>query len=265
MVDIEWLRVEPGTIWVGDDRGALLHAGNGPRHQIHIAEPFEISAAPVTFAQWAELTGQRVAGEDSDDPINRLTPLMVDAGLTPLEDLRTPSEAEWTLASDQGCIAPGGLEVELLADRPPRSGYWGAPCDGSPWLPPIRAGGVSDHSAHTTRVWRGESTVRGATPRGVSRPQMGFRLVRAPEREALPRLPRAPNRNALLAREAGFALVLGILPSFTWAFFNASSRYISESWVNIAVGGIFFSLMTALLWRPRTPKFEIDGDRMRRV
>jgi hypothetical protein len=61
------------------------------------------------------------------------------------------------------------------------------------------------------------------------------------------------------------ATLIGVLPSFTYAWFNASERYLSESWLNIAVGGIFFSLMTAFVWRPRTPSYvETDG-RMRRV
>ena len=41
---IEWVQVQPGTAWLGDDRGALMHAGNGPRHQIKIENAFEISS-----------------------------------------------------------------------------------------------------------------------------------------------------------------------------------------------------------------------------
>ena len=164
----------------------------------------------------------------------------------------------------QGAIGPGSVEVEVLSDRPLRSGYWGAPCDGRPWVPSVRAGGVSDHTAHTTRVWKGSGTMRGATPRGVSRPQMGFRLVRSTKYEGELTMPRAPSQKDLLIRESIIALLIGILPSFTWAYFNASARYLSESWLNIAVGGIFFSLMTALLWRPKTSSFSVQDGKMRR-
>ncbi len=52
----------------------------------------------------------------------------------------------------------------------------------------------------------------------------------------------------------------------TFAWFNASSRYLNDSWLNIAVGGIFFSLMTSFLWRPRLPSYHIDDEgRVRRV
>ena len=74
MSEIEWIRIDSGTAWLGDDRGALMHAGNGPRHEIRIQNEFEISTEPITFAQWKELTGQAVAGENSEDPVNRLTP-----------------------------------------------------------------------------------------------------------------------------------------------------------------------------------------------
>ena len=266
MSEIQWIQVHPGTAWLGDDRGALLHAGNGPRHQIKIDCEFEISSEPITFAQWKSLTGNAVAGQDSDQPLNRLTPLMIEAGLSGTNgNLRPPSEAEWALAVTQGAIDRGTVEVEVLSDRPPRSGYWGAPCDGRPWLPPVRAGGISDHTAHVTRIWQSERTVRGATPRGVSRQKMGFRLVRFAEYGGDLKMPNAPQKSTLILRETVIALIIGILPSFTWAFFNASREYLASSWLNIAFGGIFFSLMTAMIWRPKTASFHIEDGQMRRI
>ena len=191
---------------------------------------------------------------------------MIEAGLAGTNgNLRPPSEAEWALAETQGIIDRGSVEIEVLSDRPPRSGYWGAPCDGRPWLPPVRAGGVSDHTAHVTRIWQSERTVRGATPRGVSRQKMGFRLVRFAEYEGDLKMPNAPQKSTLILRETIIALIIGILPSFTWAFFNASREYLASSWLNIAFGGIFFSLMTAMIWRPKTASFHIEEDQMRRI
>ena len=103
---------------------------------------------------------------------------MIEAGLIGIKgNPHPPSEAEWALAAKQGAIGLGGVQVEVLSDRPPRSGYWGAPCDGRPWVPSVRAGGDSDPTAHTTRVWKGTGTMRGVILWGVSRLQMGFRLV----------------------------------------------------------------------------------------
>ncbi|MEE2758421.1 MAG: hypothetical protein VYA86_00355 [Candidatus Thermoplasmatota archaeon] len=261
MSEIRWVQIHPGTAWLGDDRGALMHAGNSPRHQIKISSAFEISSEPITFAQWKSLTGNATAGQDSDLPLNRLTPLMIEAGLIGTDgNLRPPSEAEWALADAQGAIGRGPVQVEVLSDRPPRSGYWGAPCDGRPWLPPVRAGGISDHTAHVTRIWQSEGTVRGTTPRGVSRQKMGFRLVRFAEYNGDLKMPNAPQKSSIILREALIALLIGIIPSFIWAYFNASSEYISSSWLNIAFGGVFFSLMTALVWRPKTPCFHVAED-----
>ncbi len=266
MSEIQWIEVQPGTAWLGDNRGALMHAGNGPRHQIKIESSFEISSEPITFAQWKSLTGNAIAGIDSNEPLNRLTPLMIEAALIGTDGyLRPPSEAEWSLAATQGAIKQGSVEIEVLSDRPPRSGYWGAPCDGRPWTPPVRAGGVSDHTAHVTRIWQNKSTVRGATPRGVSRQKMGFRLVRFAEHKEGLKMPIAPQKSNLILREALIALLIGIIPSFTWAFFNASPEYISSSWLNIVFGGVFFSLMTALIWRPKTPSFHAEDGQMRPI
>ena len=260
MDSIEWVKVDPGRVWIGDNRGSLMHVANGPHHEIKIEFEFEISSEIITFSQWAKLTGQPAAGNTSDETLNRLTPLMVEGGLVGLDAIRLPSEAEWALADAQGLITRGDIEVELLADRPPRGGYWGAPCDGRPWTPPMKVGGLPDSSAHITRVWRKEHTLRGATPRNVSRPQMGFRLVRVSKdayKEEPQRLPTFPRKSELLVRESIIAFLIGIIPSFTWAWFNASRSYLSESWLNIAVGGIFFSLMTAFIWRPKTPSYRI--------
>jgi len=263
--EIEWITINPGSTWLGDNRGALMHAANGPRHEIQIKSKFEISSEPITFAQWKTLTGQAVAGKNSNSPVNRLTPLMIEAGLVGVTgDPRPPSEAEWALAAEQGAISPGEVQVEVLSDRPPRSGYWGAPCDGRPWTPLIRAGGISDHTAHTTRVWKDSDTMRGATPRGVSRPQMGFRLVRIFNSTKELNMPKVPPKKELIIRESIMTFFIGILPSFTWAYFNASPGYISDSWLNIAVGGIFFSIMSAFLWRPKTPSYSIQDGKLKR-
>ena len=260
MTEIEWLPIQAGRVTIGDSRGALMFVNNGPLHQINIVTDFEISSTPITYAQWATLTGQPAAGNKSDEQMNCLTPLMIESALNSFENIRLPSEGEWALAAEQSVILKGDFQVELLADRPPRGGYWGAPCDGRPWSSQRSSGGIGDHSAHVTRVWANDDTVRGATPRGVTRQQMGFRLVRFSNEAYMgdpPRLPNAPPKSELLMRESIIALLIGILPSFTWAWFNASRSYLVDSWLNIAVGGIFFSLMTAFLWRPRTPSYRI--------
>ena len=92
---------------------------------------------------------------------------------------------------------------------------------------------------------------------------MGFRLVKGAQYDGGLKMPVAPRKSSLIMREVVIALLIGIIPSFTWAYFNASPDYISTSWLNIAFGGIFFSLMTALIWRPKTPSFHVENGKMR--
>ena len=58
MSEIEWIKVSPDTAWLGDERGALMHVANGPRHEIRIETEFEISSEPITFEQLKKITGQ---------------------------------------------------------------------------------------------------------------------------------------------------------------------------------------------------------------
>ncbi len=266
--DIEWLAVKPGSVMIGDARGALMHSGSNPQHEVCIEFGFEISSKPITFGQWKKITGSTIAGYESDATLNRLSPLMVEGGLVGSGDLRPPSEAEWSLAEKQGVACKFDVAVELLADRPPKSGYWGAPCDGRPWVAQPKAGGAPIPAAHVTRVWQGRDgvrgTARGTTPREVTRPQMGFRLVRLSEQaystSEPPRMPGPAPTSSLLVREAIIALIIGIIPSFTWAWFNASPGYIFDSWLNLVVGGLFVSALSAFVWRPRSKIWRLNED-----
>jgi len=269
---ITWVAVNSGKVMLGDARGALMHSGNNPQHEVRVELGFEISSKPITYGQWQEITGSVIVGGDSDATLTRLSPLMVEGGVVGAGDMRPPSEAEWALAEKQGVASKMDVTVELLADRPPKSGYWGAPCDGRPWLAQPKAGGAPIPAPHVTRVWQGgegkRGTARGTTPREVTRPQMGFRLVRLSNEAYLspevPRMPGSPPTSSLLIREVVIALIIGIIPSFTWAYFNASPNYITDSWLNLVVGGIFFSALTAFIWRPRTKIWRIsEDDKMR--
>ena len=107
MTDIEWLPIQAGRVTIGDSRGALMYVNNGPLHQINIVTDFEMSSTPITYAQWATLTGQPAAGNKSDEQMNCLTPLMIESGLTSFENIRLPSEGEWALAAEQNVILQG--------------------------------------------------------------------------------------------------------------------------------------------------------------
>ena len=66
------------------------------------------------------------------------------------------------------------------------------------------------------------------------------RVVRRETREPnpmAPRLPIRPPRTAVIREEALIILILGIIPSFLWALFNASPGYIETGWLALSSGG----------------------------
>ena len=70
---------------------------------------------------------------------------------------------------------------------------------------------------------------------------------------------RADNRR-IVFEEIVICTLIGIIPSFVWAHFNASQGYIAEGWLNLILGGVFMGLCTGIFWRPRTPTYlENDG------
>ena len=71
-------------------------------------------------------------------------------------------------------------------------------------------------------------------------------------------LPKNRDISRLLIEEIVISLVFGILPSFIWAYFNASGNYIIEGWLNLTFGGIFIGFFTIIFWRPKTKTYKIN-------
>jgi len=61
----------------------------------------------------------------------------------------------------------------------------------------------------------------------------------------------------LLREESSIILGLGIVPSFVWAYFNASPGYIESGWPGLVLGGILLGLITSIFWRPKTTSYRI--------
>ena len=45
-LDIQWIKVNPGKVFIGSDNRSILFGGIGPRHEIKIDYEFEISSLP---------------------------------------------------------------------------------------------------------------------------------------------------------------------------------------------------------------------------
>tara|TARA_B100001250_G_scaffold48512_1_gene37959 strand:+ start:1992 stop:2672 length:681 start_codon:yes stop_codon:yes gene_type:complete len=216
---IEWEVIEPGKVLLGSDNRTVLFGGIGPKHEVKIDYRFEISKYPVK---------------------NNLSDKLI------LEGCEIASESEWSLAAKQQKIF-GNDETEELSDRVNNS-YWGKICDGRSFVSDNWIFGVG-------RRWE-VGRCKGFQIEKNGNKSEYFRLVRNKivlnESQKTNTLPSSPDKSKLLIEEILICFLAGIIPSFIWAYFNASPKYIYEGWLNLVFGGIFVGFFTILFWRPRT-------------
>ena len=230
---INWVTVEPGSVLVGSDNRSILFGGIGPRHQVSIDYRYRISESPLGFEELSlieENSGMEIA-----------------------------SDSEWELAYSRGLLQGAEGSSEALADS--AQDYWGKPCDGRPF--------VDDGNCPTLiRRWKsGKAQTMTVFPHMGIEGQIsnGARMVvreHSGWSKKPPVIPKKRNHSEVIIEEILICLVVGILPSFVWAFFNASPGYIREGWLNLVLGGLFFSMFTMIFWRPRQPTWYIESDRM---
>ena len=155
------------------------------------------------------------------------------------EEIELASESEWHLAFVNGLIE-GSNEIELLADCS-RGDYWGKFVDG-------RAMFADDWIVRIGKKWNYGSAITHPIPRETIEPDF-VRLVR--------RLPLTRDTTKIIREEVVIAIVLGIIPSFLWAHFNATPGYIETGWPGLVLGGVVLGLLTGLFWRPKTTSYRI--------
>lgn len=231
---ISWAEVAPGSVLMGSDDRSILFGGIGPRHEVSIGYRYKISMEPLE-------------PNDAEDILNS-------------QVAEIASESEWELAYSMGLISGGdGNSVEALADL--SENYWGKACDGRPIVKKGSRNGI-------IRVWKSGKPTPSMMPIEKiqsSENSIKFRLVvreltEWPNSPLL--LPKRRDNSRIFREEAIISIFFGIIPSFAWAFFNASPTYISEGWLNLLFGGIFFGLFTGIFWRPRQPTWYVESGEM---
>ena len=219
--------MEPGKVFIGSDNRSVLFGGIGPRHEVKIDYNFEISFLPLNH-EIAE-----VALQD--------------------EDCYVASESEWTLAMEKKLIS-GENQVEELSDRI-RGSYWLKYCDGRPFI-------EDNWLMKVSRTWRSGNSSISSIRKGEKCEYL--RLVKRPKinhnDSSSPKLPASSDKSKLLFEELLISLIIGIIPSFIWAYFNASSGYISDGWLNLVFGGLFIGVFTVVFWRPRTKSWRVGNN-----
>ena len=226
---IQWIDVEPGSVVMGSDRRSIIFGGIGPRHEVKIDYSFKISKNPVE-PSLAEIAVEEIEAEIC-------------------------SESEWELANSRGLISGGDWESEELADS--AQDYWGKACDGRPHF-------GQRGSPRIIRDWssRGPKPL-SLFPSGLES-NSGKRLVIRGQTwsEDPPIIPNKRGNSRIIIEESIISIVVGIIPSFVWAYFNASPGYIRQGWLNLVLGGIFLGLFTAIFWRPRQPTWLLISGNM---
>lgn len=237
--NVEWLTVKPGSVWLGSDDGRLsLHPIKyHPRHEVRIDYTFEISKDAYHLNGLLKLSG-------------------IDKEQFEQDGLRPPSEGEWMLAHTQGLVEQNDVMWEQLADERPRTGFWEQRCDGHPRETNYKV------KLNLMKKWgeEGHETSYSTEIPEAMKGKEVTRLVRAPQRPNNP--PRLPieDKRPFFIREILFTLFVGIIPSILWAYNFASSEYLTGNWTNIIGGGIFISLASGFVWRPKTASYRVSSD-----
>ncbi|MCH1591855.1 MAG: hypothetical protein L7R66_02565 [Candidatus Thalassarchaeaceae archaeon] len=230
---ISWVTVEPGSILVGSNNRSILFGGMGPRHEVIIDYKFQISQRPLLAKEAARLIDNK--------------------------EVETASESEWQLAYSRSLISGVDGSSESLADS--AQDFWGKTCDGRPFV-------KSSKSPKIIRRWKSGQAkplavfTQGSPAEPVSD---GVRVVIRESTDWSSKtlaIPEKRNNSRVIMEEILICLVVGIIPSFVWATFNASPGYIREGWLNLVLGGIFFGLFTMLFWRPKQPTWYLESGRM---
>ena len=222
---IEWVRVKPGRAEIGSQNRSILFGGIGPKHMVDLKYAYEISKNPVPAAEAEALIEAKEAGFSS--------------------------ESEWAVAFAQGAIKGTG-ELEKLSDRC-KGTYWGKSLDGRPhWM--------DDWQFRICKQWKDGTPSTRLVAREARQPEFA-RLVRVEMMREFesdpPTLPANRDMSRLLREESSIILGLGIVPSFVWAYFNASPGYIESGWPGLVLGGIILGLITSIFWRPKTTSYRI--------
>ena len=235
---IQWRNAKSGSVIFGSANRSVLFGAMGPRHEVNIGYDFQISEAPVSVEQVRNLQ-ERLGAE-------------------------LASESEWELAYSQGLLIAEEGEIEVFPDS--ANSYWGKKCDGRPFLKGSKFPQIS-------REWKdGKPTPSLSRPSSDSQsdfPELSsdckVRLVVRNQKkwsEKSPKLPEYADTSRIIGEEILISLIVGIIPSFAWAYYNAAPSYLAEGWINLTLGGLFIGILSGLFWRPLQPTWIVIEGKM---
>jgi len=259
---LNFVRVNEGSAWVGNDRGGWIYAGQRPRFEARLPA-FSIMEHRLTKAEVANLLQNEANGSDDvhTGVDGALLGAVCAAVATFVEgdlEVRPPTLAEWTHAQRLGLISAPSGALEVLADAP-FSDHRGAPMDGRP-RPFTHAGPLRDHLACLEVHPKREHVVAtSSVPMDRRLPGTVLRLVVAPRRDGPMRtVPKEADRVGNLRSELSSTLLIGVVPSFLIPVVRGFGTYALEGWANLLFGGLVVGFLSGAVWRPRRPSITWD-------
>ncbi len=241
-LDLEYQWVPSSIVEVGENRGSFIFTTERPRHEVRVSG-FWVS-------KYESDTDLDINLTDFEEKLHQNPPKA--GGI-----IRLPTEAEWISIihhTEYRPIPGAWTSDEYFVPR------WGAPIDGRP-ITSSRLGSphISIQNPPPLIVlWNGKRVKRA--PLIIRKSNANFpkfivwipdpSLDQSPPFETLPIRPSSTGRR--VKEELLVFLFIGALPSMTIALYNSPEYALSQP-LNILLGGLFVSIFSGFIWRPRHP------------
>jgi len=256
--------VKADSVFIGENRGGWIYAGQRPRHEVKCPD-FYIMNAPLTLQELSDILDSELSPGDettwNQDRLSAIISLLnqnLDEIIHELDpdyqwEIRCPTQSEWIHARNcEQIILQTGMK-EILADAV-SSNYRGAMMDGRPRRFEGR-GPMQWHTA-TMEIHPKNPAIYALSSAPMDRENAGLsvRLVVTPIRQGSPRIvPKSADYGANIRSELFWTTMLGVIPSFAIPWFRGLGGYVFEGWVNLLFGGLCVGFVTGAFWRPRRP------------
>ena len=267
-------KVDSGSVFIGEDKGGWIYAGQRPRHEVQLPE-FYIMESQLTDEDLLEISknididvdSNRWDGEKLNTLLDYLTSQFQESNCLIDEknnwEIRCPSQGEWYASLQNKKITISTKTRELLSDGT-SSNHRGAMMDGRPRK--FEGFGPMQYHKASVEVHPSKIDITALSSIPMDRMNDGVlvRLVISPIRQGeIVKVPQNADFLSNIKVEVFWTFVLGIIPSFAIPIFRGMGSYATDGWVNLLFGGLCVGFVSGAFWRPRRPTIMFEqGERI---
>ena len=264
LAGLTFQKVNSGSIFIGEDKGGWIYAGQRPRHEVRLPE-FYIMESRLKNEQLEEISkhvnidtdASRWDIEKLNLVLNYLT-LQLENNDLPLKDnheweIRCPTQSEWYASLEKKKLITATKARELLSDGT-SSNHRGAMMDGRPRK--FEGFGPMQHhkasiEVHPSKI---EITALSSIPMDRTNNGISVRFVISPIRQGdIVKVPQNADFFSNIKVEIFWTFLLGIIPSFAIPIIRGMGSYATDGWANLLFGGLCVGFVSGAFWRPRRP------------